>query len=129
MLKMTENKVEFDHFLGKFLEVELNEFNQLELHAEHLAQMTSAQRVGCFLLRLCADQQQGCRGLQFPYEKVLVAGKLGMTAETFSRSLSKLSGLGVEVKNSVVIIHKVGQLCAHICEHCSATCYECPLGK
>ncbi|MDB2414207.1 Crp/Fnr family transcriptional regulator [Rickettsiales bacterium] len=128
MLKMAEHKDDYDHFLAKFLEEELNDSNQLGLHAEHLGQMTSAERVGCFLLRLCSIQKEGSITFQLPYEKALVAGKLGMTAETFSRSLNQLITRGVETKNSVVTIHNIEQLRTHICEHCSATTLECPLG-
>lgn len=129
MLYMAEHHKEYDHFLAKFLEAELNEVNQLGLHAEHLGQMTSAQRVGCFLLRLCQEQMEGSITLHLPYEKALAAGRLGMTAETFSRSLNQLSGLGVETKGSDVTIHNIAQLRSQVCEHCSATILECRLGE
>lgn len=129
MLRIIEHGNEYDHFLTKFLDAELNETQQLGLHAEHLAQMTSAERVGCFLLRLCGAQREGSITLHLPYEKALAAGRLGMTAETFSRSLSQLAALGVETRNSEVTIHSIAQLTSKICEHCSATRLECPMGE
>lgn len=128
MLKMAQSRQDYDHFLSKFLETELNEINQLGLHAEHLGQMTSAERVGCFLLRMCGARENESATFMLPYEKSLMAGRLGMTAETFSRCLSQLSMLGVETKNSEVTIYNLEQLQAHICERCSATRAECVLG-
>lgn len=129
MLYMAEHHTEFDHFLGRFLEGERSEFNQKGLEAEHLTHMPSAERVGCFLLRMCGEPREGTLTLRFPYEKSLVAGRLGMTPETFSRSLNQLTSLGVETKNSEVVIHNMEQLRMRVCEHCSATRQECPLGE
>ncbi|MDB2414162.1 Crp/Fnr family transcriptional regulator [Rickettsiales bacterium] len=129
MLHMSESYQHFDHFLAKFLEGGLGQSTQLSMNIEHLSQMTSAQRVGCFLLRLCLGQKEGSISLQLPYEKGLVAGRLGMTAETFSRSLSHLITYGVETDHSIVTIHNIMQLRRYICEHCSATTRECHLGE
>ncbi len=129
MLYMAEHHTSFDHFLSKFLESGLSVSNQKGLEAEHLAKMTSAQRVGCFMLKMCGEKREGSISLHFPYEKSLVAGRLGMTPETFSRSLNQLNGLGVETNNSMVTIHNIEQLKINICEHCSATRKECSLAE
>jgi CRP-like cAMP-binding protein len=125
MLYMAEHHQHFDHFLAKFLEGGLNDFDQKGLEAEHLAKMTSAERVGCFLLKMCGNTCEGSITLDFPYEKSLVAGRLGMTPETFSRSLNQLSAIGVETKRNRVVIHNVQQLQSHICGKCSAIRSEC----
>lgn len=127
MLYMADNHEHFSDFLNKFLESNLNEIDQSFLETEHLAQMTSAERVGCFLLKLCGVQREGSITFQLPYEKSLVAGRLGMTPETFSRSLNQLTSIGVETKNASITIHNIAQLQAHICEHCSAMKKECGL--
>jgi len=129
MLHMAEQHEEFDHFLAKFLEGERIEFNQKGLEAEHLTHMPSAERVGCFLLRMCGEAKEDRVTMHFPYEKSLVAGRLGMTPETFSRSLNQLTSLGVESKNSEVVVNNMAQLRARVCEHCSATRQECALGE
>jgi CRP-like cAMP-binding protein len=128
MHHMADNHTHFDHFLTKFLDGERADFNQKGLEVEHMAHMTSAERLGCFLLRLCAHQKEGSFELQLPYEKSLVAGRLGMTPETFSRSLNQLSAFGVETHNSMVKINNIEQLQLRICERCSALKSECERG-
>lgn len=125
MQYMTEHSHEYDHFLSKFLQGGLDEAGQLGLEIEHLALMTSTERVGCYLLKLCGNQREGSISFDLPYEKSLVAGRLGMKPETFSRSLNQLSEIGVEVKNATVTIHNIAQLQARICGHCSALHEEC----
>lgn len=129
MRHMMENPRDFGDFLPKFLEGGLNEMNQQGLEAEHLAQMTSAQRVGCFLLKMCGSQREGSITFTLPYEKSLVAGRLGMTPESFSRSLNQLSAMGVETKHAAVTVHNIAQLQASVCEHCSAMKKECGLSE
>lgn len=125
ILEMANDHKHFDDFLAKFLESQINETHRCYLEFEHLAHMTSAQRVGCFLLKMCGSQRDGSITLILPYEKSLVAGKLGMTPETFSRALNQLSPIGVETKNTSVTIHHIGQLRSQICGHCSAIIKEC----
>lgn len=129
MLHMVGNQEEFDDFLGKFLESDLNEINQRIMESEHIAQMTSAERVGCFLLKQCGLQRKGSITIHLPYEKSLVAGRLGMTPETFSRSLNQLTAVGIETHQAEITIHNIEQLQAHICGHCSAMKEDCGLGE
>lgn len=63
--------------------------NQLSLSYEHITKLTSAQRVGCFLLKLSMDRRYELT-LHLPYNKYLVASRLGMKAETFSRAMTRL---------------------------------------
>lgn len=124
MLYMAEHPIEFNGFIFQFLEEKFEDTNRNRLEAEHLIQMNSAQRVACFLLRLCKDRGETVT-LQFPYEKLLIAGVLGMTPETFSRSLNQLNHWGVEIHNAKVVIHNVTKLKSYVCAHCSATKKEC----
>lgn len=129
MLEMAEDHANFGSFFEKLLEYEMEKLSQRELESEHLAQMTSSKRVGCFLLRLCETVCEGQTRLHLPYEKSLVAGRLGMTPETFSRSLHQLAGLGVETKGTMVTIRNMRELRRSICAHCSATKKECWLSE
>lgn len=125
MQQMFEQPLVFNGFTAKFLEGELNKASLSELEAEHLTQMTSAQRVGCFLLRLSNHHSSDPVTIQLPYEKALVAGRLGMTPETFSRALQQLSTYGVETINSHITLHTPKKLQSHICPCCSALKAEC----
>jgi len=129
IVQMATESDKYDNFVVKLLESELNESSQNHLRAEQFALMTSAERVGCFLLRLLDEKQQLSATFKLPYEKALVANKLGMTAETFSRTLTKLALLGVKLTKYTVSIDDVHKLCSNTCERCPATGEECPFRK
>jgi CRP-like cAMP-binding protein len=129
MIEMAGDQEHFSDLLDKFLKSQISETNKRCLEAEHLTHMTSAQRVGCFLLKMCGHKKEGDITLQFPYEKSLIAGRLGMTPETFSRSLNQLGSLGVKIEGSKVTINNISQLHANICDHCSAMKKDCNFGE
>jgi len=63
---------------------------------------STAQRVGGFLLGL-ADSPEGEAVVRFPYDKRLAAEYLGMTAESLSRALQRLSAIGVKSRADNVV--------------------------
>lgn len=58
---------------------------------------TSLQRLAAWILAM-AQQSHTAGEVELPYEKVLLAARLGMTPETLSRDLAKLNPFGVEVE-------------------------------
>ena len=76
---------------------------------EQLQVQSAPQRVGSFLLKLC-PRGQGNASFRLPLEKSLVAKRLGIQPETFSRALAKLRPIGVEVHGSVVSIADIDAL-------------------
>lgn len=79
---------------------------------EELARLKSlpaVRRIAGFLADLC-DQPHGRAELAFPYEKTLIAGRLGMTPESFSRGLAKLREHGVDVDRDRVSIARIEAL-------------------
>lgn len=79
---------------------------RLRLHIdliEHLVVKSTAERLGEFLLSLC-QSQEGPIVLMLPYDKTLVAARLGMKPETLSRALAKLRTVGVETHGHEVVI-------------------------
>lgn len=66
---------------------------------EQLKAQTGAQRVAEFLLEL-ADCPDGKCAVTLPYDKVLIAGRLGMKPESLSRAFAKLRGVGVAVRQN-----------------------------
>lgn len=64
---------------------------------------TTAQRLASFLLGLTATST-GTVTVRFPYDKKLAADHLGMTAESLSRALQKLSKVGVTSSDSGTVI-------------------------
>lgn len=66
---------------------------------EQLKARTGAQRLAEFLLEL-APCSSGTCAVTLPYEKVLIAGRLGMKPESLSRAIAKLREFGVTVRQN-----------------------------
>ena len=62
---------------------------------EQLSTRTTVERVAGFLVTL-ADGQDRSATLRLPLDKALIAGRLGMRPETFSRALARLRIQGVD---------------------------------
>lgn len=94
---------------------------QQDREIEHRTIQNASQRIGCFLLRLIDQDQQGPVSIHLPYDKTLVASRLGMQPETFSRALKKLKdATGIDVKGATVHMDDVQQLVRYSCAACSA---------
>lgn len=92
---------------------------------EHLNLQTAPQRIGCFLLRLCKADVQGAVTIHLPIDKTLIASRIGMKPETFSRALAKLRGeTGIKVQGPTVYINDVQELVSYTCKQCS-TSFPC----
>ncbi|SEW25853.1 cAMP-binding domain of CRP or a regulatory subunit of cAMP-dependent protein kinases [Aliiroseovarius sediminilitoris] len=76
---------------------------------EQLKAKTAPQRVAEFLLALCDGTSEDCT-IQLPYDKVLIAGRLGMKPESLSRAFSRLGTYGVRIDKSSAIISDVQRL-------------------
>jgi CRP-like cAMP-binding protein len=103
--------------------------NRAQLENEHLAQMSAPQRVGCLLLQLSIGTHGDSRVVHFPYDKSLAATKLGMKAETFSRALSQLKNIGVNIKSDEIHIADFNGLVQFCCSDCSAERADCPYSQ
>ncbi|MEZ5933021.1 MAG: Crp/Fnr family transcriptional regulator [Alphaproteobacteria bacterium] len=87
-----------------------NHMRGLVRHIEQLTACTSAQRVAGFFASLSAGESGTPIRLRLPVDKVLIAGRLGMQPETFSRAIARLREHGVTVDGSEVIIADVERL-------------------
>ncbi|WP_448191507.1 Crp/Fnr family transcriptional regulator [Azospirillum sp. sgz301742] len=76
---------------------------------EHLHVRSTPQRVASFLLNLCPETGKDVR-FELPFEKSLIARRLGMQPETFSRALAKLRKIGVETRGAAVFIANTAKL-------------------
>jgi CRP-like cAMP-binding protein len=68
--------------------------------------MSSTQLVASFLRELCSSHRLDPRGFTLPYKKFLIASRLGIEMETFSRTLPKLKDHGITVKGNHVSFHE-----------------------
>ena len=92
---------------------------QAQLKLEHMSTLSAAQRLGCFLLRLCHSQSNGTTCLKIPVEKHILAAYLSMKPETLSRSQQQLKPLGVHVSGHEIAIGDIEKLRQFVCNSCS----------
>lgn len=98
---------------------------QQEREIEHRSLQNAPQRIGCFLLRLCDSEAKAQATLHLPYDKTLIAARLGMKPETFSRALARLrEETGITVQGATVHIGDIQKLSDYTCSACSNT-YPC----
>jgi CRP-like cAMP-binding protein len=76
---------------------------------EALKAQTGAQRVAEFLLELAPCRDGACE-VTLPYDKVLIAGRLGMKPESLSRAFARLKEQGVTIRQNTAQIDDVGAL-------------------
>ncbi|MGQ9370725.1 Crp/Fnr family transcriptional regulator [Azospirillum sp. ST 5-10] len=88
----------------------------LSLRLRHLVQQIeqlqvqpTPQRVGSFLLRFCPEGP-GSAVFMLPFDKALIARRLGMQPETFSRALAKLRTIGVEAHGGTISVADLDEL-------------------
>ena len=81
----------------------------LVTQVEQLKANTGAQRVAQFLLSLCDGDCDNCT-VTLPYDKVLIAGRLGIKPESLSRAFGQLREMGVTVKKNYAEIDSVNKL-------------------
>jgi CRP/FNR family transcriptional activator FtrB len=68
---------------------------------------TAEERIGCYLLRLHGSTPPGTPA-RLPLNKRQIAAELGMTRETFSRTLGIVARHGVRVDGDIVVIDDLG---------------------
>ncbi len=78
--------------------------------------LDASQRVGAFLLNFCPPPGPGGGSVdvRLPYDKKLIANRLGMKPETFSRALASLRKHGVAVRGDNARIADPLQLRRHV---------------
>jgi len=81
---------------------------------EQLQVRSGTQRVADFLLKLCSPEADPTE-IALPYDKSLIASRLGMRPESFSRALARLRDLGVRSERGHVTISDAAAL-AEYCD-------------
>tara|TARA_R110001592_G_scaffold29350_3_gene106500 strand:- start:14235 stop:14957 length:723 start_codon:yes stop_codon:yes gene_type:complete len=94
---------------------------QQDQEIEHRSIQNAPQRLGCFLLRLANQDEVGVVKIHLPYDKTLIASRLGMQPETFSRALSKLKAqTGIRVQGATIEMDSLDSLVRYSCSACSS---------
>lgn len=76
---------------------------------EQLKARSGSQRVAEFLLELCPEGAESATVI-LPYDKMLIAGRLGMKPESLSRAFVRLRDHGVRVAQSNAAIASISRL-------------------
>jgi CRP/FNR family transcriptional activator FtrB len=95
------------------LRAEANEFHALVRQVCDLKLRTTAQRLGCYLLSLSTEQQANTTAMRLPFDKRLLAARLGCRQENLSRAFAALRDFGVETHGARVILHDIAKLKAY----------------
>ena len=95
----------------------LNMMASMSIHLRRLVQQveqltvrSSTERLGDFLLRLAPAAAAREAVVRLPWDKALIAARLGMQPETLSRALARLRPVGIETRGSRVTIHDLAAL-------------------
>jgi CRP-like cAMP-binding protein len=96
----------------RHLQALVTQVEQLKVH-------TGAQRVAEFLLELC-DRSSGACTITLPYDKTLIAGRLGMQPQSLSRAFNRLEEQGVKISHNMASIADIETLRQYMLEDRSA---------
>jgi CRP/FNR family transcriptional activator FtrB len=89
---------------------EAMDFRSLVLQVCDLKLRTTAQRLGHYLLELAADPSGHSATLRLPFDKRLLAARLGCRQENLSRAFATLREQGVETRGARVVLHDIPRL-------------------
>lgn len=83
--------------------------HHLVQQVEQLKAQSGLQRVAEFLASLSVTKRGKC-AIALPYDKVLIAARLGLTPESLSRAFARLKAVGVVIDASQVVIKDIAKL-------------------
>jgi CRP/FNR family transcriptional regulator, dissimilatory nitrate respiration regulator len=83
--------------------------HHLVQQVEQLKAQSGVQRVAEFLASLSTVKQGKC-AIALPYDKVLIAARLGLTPESLSRAFARLKAVGVVIDASQVVVKDIAKL-------------------
>jgi len=83
--------------------------HQMVQRVEQLTSQSAIQRVADFLISFAPSTQGPCR-IALPYDKSLIAGRLGLKPESLSRVFAKLRLVGIDVRVSEAVVNDVAVL-------------------
>ena len=112
--------VENADFMFGFLEYIAAKGLKKDREIELRSVQNAAQRIGCFILRLCGSGKESSATVCLPWEKSLIAARLGMAPETFSRGLARLQkDIKMRIDGNVIEISNMKALVRYTCAACS----------
>jgi CRP/FNR family transcriptional activator FtrB len=107
LLKLVEQEAPLANVL---LHSVSREFRTMVRQVRDLKLRTAAQRLGCYLLALVKDGEAIQADFRLPFDKGLLAARLGCRQENLSRAFAALRAYGVETHGSRVTLHDIPRL-------------------
>ena len=92
------------------LHSQARDFRLMVRQIRDLKLRSTAQRLGCYLLALVDTPDAARADIRLPFEKGLLASRLGCRAENLSRAFATLRGHGVRTRGARVILQDIAQL-------------------
>jgi CRP/FNR family transcriptional activator FtrB len=92
------------------MRAEAQDFRAMVRQVRDLKLRSAAQRLGCYLLALVADPTAQSADLRLPFDKGLLAARLGCRQENLSRAFASLRAHGVETHGARVLLHDIARL-------------------
>jgi CRP/FNR family transcriptional regulator, transcriptional activator FtrB len=86
------------------------DFRAMVRQVRDLKLRTATQRLGCYLLALVTEPNAVSAQFRLPFDKALLAGRLGCRQDSLSRAFALLREFGVETHGATVILHDVPRL-------------------
>jgi CRP-like cAMP-binding protein len=117
---MEEHFRTYEHLADKFINILSQRAQEALIETEHQATMNAAQIIACFLQHLCMLHHFDPSNFELPYTKSLIASRLGMELESFSRTLPKLKELGITISGKHVSFSNIESAQHYSCGSCSA---------
>ncbi len=118
-------------FANKMIQYISHNFQTLVKQIEVISLKAPYERVAYYLLHEFVKQGSAHKDFELPYKKSLLANKLGMTPETFSRALHELRRYGITIHKRQVHMTSLTSLCDFCDPDQAANCpkytpSECP---
>jgi CRP/FNR family transcriptional activator FtrB len=92
------------------MRAEAHDFRAMVRQVRDLKLRSAAQRLGCYLLALVKDPVARAADLRLPFDKRLLAARLGCRQENLSRAFAALREHGVETHGARVRLHDIARL-------------------
>ncbi len=100
------------HFALNMLQITAGFYKKAIHQIESVTAKSPAQRVGYYLLNAYLEQgDPTATTFRLPHQKSVIASHLGMQPETFSRALSQIKKMGIEIDRETIALKDAYSLC------------------
>lgn len=110
-------------FACNLLKIVTRHYKNALQQVDSIVTKNPVERLGYYFLKQHLEQGSESMDIALPFQKSTIANHLGMTPETFSRALSQIKKMGIDVDQEKLTLHNAYSLC-HFCD--PDTAHNCP---